>query len=582
MEPLNMRQGPEERVHRSRVCDNCIRQKVRCDFGKPGCSRCIERGLPCTYSLVRRKPGPTPGSRRRGGPHINRAAPDPVDNRALPAVEVLPSRLSSSVETIGPTCTDDSHASLIESPSITPQEEDSLLAWYFGNLHKAIPLFVVDSPSSGLEPAKTVAGCSRDLIETIAVISAKLSRNELSAVTEDVLNAQIDKMLGAASLHEDINDNCTDLDHFRQSCILVFYEYHQCPGKQAWMRLGKLVRSAYWVGLDRIDKMYETFPQWRAMTEVQLEEWRLVWWCIYCLDSYANLSSGMPYGIDERLINTVLPGGKSGENHQSKALPSEPDGLVQLMRTTVAQSPPDAGAIEIQIISMTILRHVGRAIQLHVVAKLDELGMFIRNTEQQLSALRLVLPSNFFNPSRNAFVSETTVSHHFRLVTVHHILMAQMLISIGHCRLLDEGEEWLCCWQRVLELCQDVAAIESQWKREFCSRVDPALCIIGFVSLIFLDLQLKWAAALEADATILALKSNIQHCQTIILLFLENFAEIWTLPRLLILSFKAFKEALPSSIGCSQVQALLRCFESPLHPRWLTFLQSELNLEGCS
>ncbi|KAH7240217.1 uncharacterized protein BKA55DRAFT_118125 [Fusarium redolens] len=48
----------------TRVCDNCIRSKVRCDLGQPSCSRCLERGKTCSYSTTRRRPGPAPGSGR--------------------------------------------------------------------------------------------------------------------------------------------------------------------------------------------------------------------------------------------------------------------------------------------------------------------------------------------------------------------------------------------------------------------------------------------------------------------------------------------------------------------------------------
>ncbi|KAL2126134.1 hypothetical protein VTI74DRAFT_1638 [Chaetomium olivicolor] len=158
--------------------------------------------------------------------------------------------------------------------------------------------------------------------------------------------------------------------------------------------------------------------------------------------------------------------------------------------------------------------------------------------------------------------------------------MAQILICISYCSGLEEGDNWLRSWQQVLELCQDVAAIAKQWNGSFCPRVDPALCIIVFVSLVFLDLQLKHAVGRGDEA---ALQAEIAHCQTILLLFLEKFASSWTLPRLLILSFKGFKEALPSPIGYRQVQAVLRRFESPLHPRWLTFLRSaEEIIQSCS
>jgi hypothetical protein len=432
------------------------------------------------------------------------------------------------------------------------------------------------------------------------IISAKLSRRALAAVTEEELSARIDRMLGTSSLREDIASDSSGLDQFRQSCILSFYEFHQCPGQQAWMRVNKLARCAYWMELDQIDKMPQASQKWLTMSEREREEWRLVWWCIYCLDSYANVSTGMPYGIDERLISTVLPRGKVTIGGRRLPLPYRPEGLLEMVRTVLAESPPEVAPQEINIISITALRQVGRAIHLHAVMSAEELVPYVQDAERRLCALRLVLPGNFFNPKRNAFAGESAPAHHFRLVTIHHILMAQILICIGYCRCLEEGDDWLCRWQQVLELCQDVAAIAKQWNGSFCPRVDPALCIILFVSLVFLDLQLKHAVGMGNNAT---LQAEIAHCQTILLLLLEKFAESWTLPRLLIcksrphsssvgpgvahdapkVSFKSFNEALPSPIGYREVQAVLYRFESPLHPRWLAFLSSaEEILQSCS
>jgi hypothetical protein len=356
----------------------------------------------------------------------------------------------------------------------------------------------------------------------------------LSTVTPEELQVQIDRLLGASSLREDIAGNSESLDHFRQSCLLAFYEYHQCPGQQAWMRVGKLVRSAYWTGLDRIEMMHKTSPKWMAMDERQLEEWRLVWWCIYCLDSYANVSTGMPYGIDERLINSYLPRGDATGRRRRMVLPYENDQLVEILRDLLAATSANDSALELRMISITMLRHIGRAIRFPAGISPDRFANYVRDTENRLYALRLALPVNFFNPRRNAFANESTTSQHFRLVTIHHILMAQMLIAIGHCRSLKEGEEWLRSWQQVLELCQDVAALAKQWNTSFCLSVDPALSIIAFVSLIFLDLQLKFASTRIEEAEGLILQTEIRHNQAVLMNFLERFAEFWTLPRLLI------------------------------------------------
>ena len=356
-------------------------------------------------------------------------------------------------------------------------------------------------------------------------------------------------MLSAASLQEDIAGDSPTLDQFRKSCLLVFYEYHQCPGQQAWMRVGKLVRWAYWTGLNQIENLHQVSPQWKDLTEDCLEEWRLVWWCIYCLDSYANLATGMPYEIDERLIHTALPQGpQSPDWNRHVFLPYRQDGLLDLVQKILSDSPPQTAAREIQIVSITILRHVGRATQLRALGGTwEECIALTAKAERRLSTLRLALPGNFFNPRRNAFTNESASDHHFRLVTIHHMLMAQLLAVLSYCGHLPEGEEWLQNWQQVLEICQDVAALAKQWNSSFCLSVDPALSIIAFVSLVFLDLHLRFTDSSGGTASANSLHANIEHCEAVLLLFLEQFAKSWTQPRLLIR--KSVPVLPPSSCG---------------------------------
>jgi hypothetical protein len=299
------------------------------------------------------------------------------------------------------------------------------------------------------------------------------------------------------------------------------------------MRVGKLVRWAYWTGLNQIENLDQMAPQWKDLTEDDLEEWRLVWWCIYCLDSYANLATGMPYEIDERLIYTALPRGPSSDRNRHIFLPYRQDGLLDIVQTVLSESPSQTAAWEIQIVSITILRQAGRATRLRALGNRQEYIALTTNAERRLSTLRLALPGNFFNPRRNAFTNESAFDHHFRLVTIHHMLMAQLLVVLDCCGRLPEDEEWLQNWQQVLQICQDVAAIAKQWNSSFCLSVDPALSIIAFISLVFLDLHLKFADSSGGTASV-SLRANIEHCETVLLFFLEQFAKSWTQPRLLI------------------------------------------------
>lgn len=348
------------------------------------------------------------------------------------------------------------------------------------------------------------------------------------------------------TIQEDIADDTPTLDQFRRFCLLVFYEYHQCPGHQAWMRINKLVRWAYWAGLDQIDNSHQLSPRWQSLSEEELEEWRLVWWCVYCLDSYANLSTGMPYEIDERLVRTALPQDQSvsADMRVHVSLPYQQDDLLSLVQTTLSASPPMMAAAHIQLVSITLLRHAGRALRLHTLGFHDDSKVQVADTERRLSSLRLILPGNFFNPKRNALANESSFAHHYRLVTNAFTLTARMIMALGHCGRLEDGEAWLEQWQQVLEICQEVSAIAQNWNTRFCLSVDPAICIIVFISLVFLELHYRFAGGVGGHSASPGLRKEIENCEAMLLLFLDQFAKIWTLPRLLVC--KSTPRALPS------------------------------------
>ncbi|KAH7143582.1 hypothetical protein EDB81DRAFT_842828 [Dactylonectria macrodidyma] len=420
----------------------------------------------------------------------------------------------------------------------------------------------------------------RDLVLTLLTITTKLIGVKLASGGSD-LDSYIDLMLSSGLHQENMCGDSPSIDQFRKACLLAFYEFHQFPGQQAWVRIGKLTRMAYWIGLDRLDRLENSHlrdPSWGTMGQDELEDWRLVWWFIYRLDTYANLSSGTPYLIDERLMRTALmcdqqldcqPESQQSRQGPKPYLPPHPGGLWQLIPTITSDSP-QTSLFNLHIITATATRHVGRALQLHMMmGPSGETATSLADLERSLSALRLSLPKNYLNPMRNAFLNETRSDHHLRLVTVLHLLMARLLISIMNCSSFDEGDEWLLSWQKVLETCQDMASISEQWNSAFTLSVDPAVSFIIFTGLIFVDLHKKFTGATDSS-----LQSNLEHCEMVLLLLLEQFANTWTLPRLLLLSFKGFREMMMGPLSYFHIQSILVRFEAPLHPRWLQFLST--------
>ncbi|KAF5712402.1 fungal specific transcription factor factor [Fusarium mundagurra] len=399
----------------------------------------------------------------------------------------------------------------IPRPNILPEEEAYLADEYFKSINEAIPLF---SEAAASNSKDTLSTCSPELVEALLLITAKLLGFKFASPSFD-LDSRIDLILSNTTLQEDTAGDFPSLDLFRKFCLLVFYEFHQFPGQQAWVRIGKIVRLAYWMGLDRLDIIQSVSPEWSNVGDADLENWKLVWWCVYRLDSYANLSSGTPYQVDERLVNTSL-------NHQSQLsqglvtpcrLPHDPRGLPDLL-LYVKTGSESSLLFNIHLITITVLRQFGRAmmLQLH---------------------------------------------------------MAQLLAALASCYYLPEGDDWTLSWQRVLETCQNIAGVAEKWDSNYTLTVDPALSLISLTALVFLDIHKKYT-----ESTNTHLISEIENCELLLLLQLEQFSAHWRLPSLLILSFKSFKESVTGPLSYPHIQLILSRFESPLHPRWLQFLSS--------
>ncbi|OJJ36346.1 hypothetical protein ASPWEDRAFT_49871 [Aspergillus wentii DTO 134E9] len=421
--------------------------------------------------------------------------------------------------------------------------------------------------------------CNRGLVSAIVTITAKLTGYTFP-VDGPSLDAHVDLLLSSSLLEQDILGDSPSLDQFRKACILSFYEFHQFPGHQSWMRIGRLTRMAYRIGLDRLENMCALYPDWSAIGKEDLQEWRSVWWCIYRLDSYTNLSSGTPYVIEDGLVNTSLILGQSNwssngtDAFQELYLPLDSEGLWKLVPTVT--SHPETLLTNIHIITVAAMRQAGLVSRVHLLRPQEETIARLANVERHLAALRLALPPGWLNPKRNAFSDETHAGHHARLITVFHLFMAQLLLSILGCGRTRE-DEWLMSWQRVLETCQDIASIAAQWDGSFCLQVDPAITFTIFTALIFIDLHRK-STAISTPS----LLSQIDHDRTVLRLHLEQYASFWTLPRLLTLSFESFSESVSGPLSHCQIALILSRFEAPLHPRWLQFLSSaQAVLDAC-
>ncbi|KAL7655764.1 hypothetical protein ACMYSQ_004906 [Aspergillus niger] len=554
------------------------RKKIKCNLARPTCSRCSDLGKTCTYSLVKRRPGPPRGSRYttrrpRSRTPSDKATPDrsvalqEPDLVTSPASETVSSEPAAQraalqhPSTPSPSCARYLPFSLLD--------EEHLIGGFLDIAQDANPIYSKERFLRRYRSSK----CSQDLITTMAVIAAKLTHFTVGDDGPN-LDAELDSLLSSSLLEDDMVGDSPSLDQFRKAYILALYEFHQFPGHHSWLRIGRVTRMAYRIGLDRLERIRVLYTDWSTVSDEDIQEWRALWWRIYRLDTYANLASGTPYLIDDALIDTSFILSQTTNPSHEIYLPPYSAGLADLLPAITAD--PETLLDNIHNISIATMRQAGLIIRMHMLRWQAGMLSQITAVNRQLTTLRLALPPGWLNPHRNAFINETPLAHHARLITVYLLRMAQLLLSVAECS-ARRADDWLSAWQRVLETCQDIAGLASQWDSAFCLTVDPAITFTIFTTLIFLDLQRKCGFVATDD-----LRSSIDHDITVLHLQLRHFGTIWTQARLLTLSFESFSESVTGPLSHNHIALILSRFEAPLHPRWLQFLASARPaLEAC-
>ncbi|KAI0453155.1 hypothetical protein F5B21DRAFT_304422 [Xylaria acuta] len=584
---------------RNRVCDRCIRKKVKCDLQRPGCSRCLEAGLPCTYSAERKKPGPPRGSRRQKhgttsaspasietrltlGDHGDAflipdqnslaygpdgVSPDMIEGLYLPqgAVQecggfslqdpthdLLDPGVRSGRENIG----------LYPGYSLSDEHERELLIHFFNEVHPAIPLFRIrhflEQYDHGL--------ANRNLLVTIVTVAAKVLSPINFWKPEDV-ELCMKFLLETMSPETASSDTHSSLDSFRLECLLAYYEFHQSPGSSSWMRISRLARRAYTVGVNQIDnpQLCSAFDC-TALTEDDIEDWRYLFWCIYCLDSYSNITVGTPFVVELESINTALARKPHDQvNSLSTSIPKVflPDDVEDIWET--AKAVVSNGIMvnyNLHMVTTTTLRRAGYILRLRTEGK--RLHTKIAALKGAIAALRLSLPSRYHNPARNVLSGESCIEHHIRLTNILHLHMATLITAFPP-RLDKDEVEFMQNWLECLEPCHNIVSVVEQWDNQHSPRIDPAICFIVFSALCILELHLRGTA----DPAALFI-SNINRGQHLLMLFLEQFSSMWTVPRFLLHQFRKIRNKYKDTqLTCAEIDRLLSKFKTPLHPKAL-------------
>ncbi|KAH7409620.1 putative fungal-specific transcription factor [Cadophora sp. MPI-SDFR-AT-0126] len=556
-----------------------LRKKVKCNLRKPACSRCVQEDTPCVYSSTRRRPGPAKVSRRE--PQISAGVTSTEAQQPFTLFEELfPQCIftesTASLSSVGGTRSHPAHSAAASTwqemnqspvdPQLQPCQELQLLESFFTYIHPSIPLLRRRPFLQRYE-----RGCiSRSLLLTILGISARL-QGLTSVWTNPSLEICLRSLITSTKIaDEEISNSLVSLGKLQQACLLAFYEFHQYPGQNAWLRVGQLTRKAYQFGLHQLDNQ-DQCPLFdiNVISDAEIEEWRSLWWCIYCLDSYCNITAATPFVVELDSVKTGLVQNSQTADRQFISegpifLPAETELLWKTSRDITSRGGDFN--FNIHIVTTTMLRGSARLSRLWRQNPSDRLRLRFDALKNDLSAIRLSLPTRYFNLARDVLLNESNTEHHARLTSILHLHASRFLL-LFHVHLQENESEWLDCWRRTLEYCDDMVLVVREWDAQQCLSVDPAICFIISQALMIIHLHAQDVANLEPE-----LQARLQSHKDLLLLFLEQFATIWNLPRFLITSFKKLSERFSGPLTNTDIDHILKRMQGALHSGWFRFL----------
>ncbi|KAJ3453880.1 hypothetical protein MRS44_018512 [Fusarium solani] len=378
------------------------------------------------------------------------------------------------------------------------------------------------------------------------------------------------------------------LDDFRQACLLAYYEFHEHPGERAWLRVGHLTRKAYSCGLHQLDNHDLCDDNNNDDEDDDKDEWRYVWWCIFCLDSYSNITAASPFVVHIESIRTSLitnPGRERGRKAQI-FLPGQPEMFWQTVEAITSHG--HNVNFNLHIVTTAILREAATLYRLWWQNPSHRLQDRLTALEYHLTEIRLALPLRYLNIARDALHEESHHAYHARLICVLHLHVSRLLICLPlHLQKSEEKRRGV--WYKTLEYCQDIVAVVKQWDNQHSPSVDPAVCFIIYTALVILHLHYKIMSSSWPDRS-----AGVKTQENILRLFLEQFATFWYLPRLLIskqthgpsmvalyltkqnaVTFDKFSLVSHDAVGLTDAAAVLKYFQAPLHRGWLKFLDPQ-------
>ena len=474
------------------------------------------------------------------------------------------------------------------------RSENSLES-FFAEVHPSVPLFestifLLDYDRNRLDSS---------LFETVAAVSLVIlqPRGEFP-----IGNAAffLEQQLSSTERGYAVDPGASPLSKMQHACLLAYYSFHRYADRKSWFRIGELTRKAYALGLHQVDNPQPSLTFDSRGTNGDAECWRRVWWVIYCLDSYSNAAASTPFIVELESIRTAVKDVQSsgatcpGDSRSSEAiyLSSDPESLWITAQQLSRHYPADYFALHVVV--TTLVRAAANLYRLEIQNPTERL---LRNTAalgDVIAAVRLALPPYYMTPYRIALDGSSPTKRHGRLVNVLLLHTAQLLMALSKMLRNTAIADPMSMWHPVLEACDAIVSVFRSLDQQTLTIVDPALC---FNAGLVLGLQELFTKCQIEHTSNFSLNEELARHLQILVLFLEQFAAHWYLPRYILgtlmtteqvcasysaakppilVSHEYFSRHIPLNITQLEVQRLLRMYHGLLHLRWLQHA-SEMN-----
>lgn len=170
-------------------------------------------------------------------------------------------------------------------------------ARYFATAHISLPMIdhvSFKAKASSIEPSKPEFTFLRLTVQMHGACTA----GEHSSLHENLYQHA---RKGLESLESD--GSITGLEVVQAWVLIAVYEFKQRLLARAWMSSGKASRLTQMLGLHQLDMpKYALIPTTDEMPPIswaEMEEKRRIFWCVFVIDRYAALGSGLPISILE-------------------------------------------------------------------------------------------------------------------------------------------------------------------------------------------------------------------------------------------------------------------------------------------